>query len=149
MLKASLVFDTAGVMYISAVYVVLLLFPLHFKEKLWYYRLTKIILVVLASAGVLINLVDTVYYPYTGCRSTLQVLSEFSGESGGQMWAIIFKSLADNWYMVLAFIVIVSAHKDAGHSSVSQDLYVLYSTHLLFGAEWCMYCCRNTRWIGP
>lgn len=107
MLKASLVFDTAGVMYISAVYVVLLLFPLHFKEKLWYYRLTKIILVVLASAGVLINLVDTVYYPYTGCRSTLQVLSEFSGESGGQMWAIIFKSLADNWYMVLAFIVIV------------------------------------------
>ena len=107
MLKASLVFDTAGVMYISAVYVVLLLFPLHYKEKLWYYRLTKIILVVLASAGVLINLVDTVYYPYTGCRSTLQVLSEFSGESGGQMWAIIFKSLADNWYMVLAFIVIV------------------------------------------
>lgn len=107
MLKGALVFDTAGIMYVSALYVVLLMFPFHFKEKLWYYRLTKIILVVMASAGVLLNLVDTVYFPYTGCRSTLQVLDEFSGEGGSQMTSIIFRSLADNWYLVLAFIVIV------------------------------------------
>ena len=107
MLKGALVFDTAGIMYISALYVVLLMFPFHFKEKLWYYRLTKIILVVMASAGVLVNLVDTVYFPYTGCRSTLQVLDEFSGEGGSQMTSIILRSLADNWYLVLVFIVIV------------------------------------------
>ena len=107
MLKGALVFDTAGIMYISALYVVLLLFPFHFKEKLWYYRLTKVILIVMASAGILMNLVDTVYYPYTGCRSTLQVLAEFSGEGGGQMTSIILKSLADNWYLVLLFIVMV------------------------------------------
>ena len=107
MLKGSLVFDTAGIMYISAVYMVLMMFPFHFKEKLWYYRFTKIILVVMASAGVLMNLVDTVYFPYTGCRSTLQVLNEFSGEAGSQLSAIILRSLADNWYLVLVFIVIV------------------------------------------
>ena len=107
MLKGALVFDTAGIMYISALYVVLMMFPFHFKEKRWYYRLTKIILVVMASVGVLANLVDTVYFPYTGCRSTLQVLDEFSGEGGTQMTSIILRSLADNWYLVLAFIVIV------------------------------------------
>lgn len=107
MLKGSLVFDTAGIMYIGGLYMVLMMFPFHFKEKLWYYRLTKVILVVLASAGVLMNLVDTVYFPYTGCRSTLQVLSEFSGEGGGQITSIILKSLADNWYLVLLFIVMV------------------------------------------
>ena len=108
MLKGSLVFDTAGIMYISALYVVLLMFPFHFKEKLWYYRFTKILLVIMASAGVLVNLIDTVYFPYTGCRSTLQVLDEFSGEGGTQMTSIIFRSLADNWYLVLVFIVIVA-----------------------------------------
>lgn len=107
MLKGSLVFDTAGIMYISALYVVLMMLPLHFKEKLCYYRFTKIILVVMASAGVFMNLVDTVYFAYTGCRSTLQVLDEFSGEGGSQMSAIIFRSLIDNWYLVLAFIIIV------------------------------------------
>ena len=107
MLKGSLVFDTAGVMYTSAIYMVLMMFPFHFKEKLWYYRLTKAILVIMVSVGVLMNLVDTVYYPYTGCRSTLQVLAEFSGEGGGQITSIILKSLIDNWYLVLFFVVVV------------------------------------------
>lgn len=107
MLKGSLVFDTAGIMYISALYIVLMLFPFHFKEKLWYYRLTKIILVVMASAGILTNLLDIVYFPYTGCRSTLQVLAEFSGESEGELSAIILKGVADNWYIVLFFLVMV------------------------------------------
>lgn len=107
MLKGSLVFDTAGIMYISALYVVLMMFPFHFKEKLWYYRITKIILVIMASVGVLMNLVDTVYFPYTGCRSTLQVLTEFNGEGSGQMISIILKSLVDNWYLVLFYIVLV------------------------------------------
>ena len=107
MLKGSLVFDTAGIMYISALYILLMMFPFHFKERLWYYRLTKIILVVLASAAVLMNLIDTVYYPYTGCRSTLQVLNEFSDESGGQIFHIVIRAVADNWYIILLFVVMV------------------------------------------
>ena len=107
MLKGSFVFDTAGIMYICALYMVLMMFPFHFKEKLWYYRLTKIILVFMVSAGVLMNLLDTVYFPYTGCRSTLQVFSEFGGENGGQIAAIILRGTVDNWYIILLFIVMV------------------------------------------
>lgn len=107
MLKGSLVFDTAGIMYISALYIVLMMFPFHFKEKLWYYRLTKIILVVMVSAGILANLLDTVYFPYTGCRSTLQVFDEFGDESEGELASIMLKGIADNWYLVLFFIVMV------------------------------------------
>lgn len=107
LLKGSLVFDTAGIMYISAIYIVLMMIPLHFKERQWYYKLAKVILVVAVSAGILSNLADTVYYPYTGCRSTLQILAEFGNEGGEQMWTIILKALASNWYLVLLFIVMV------------------------------------------
>lgn len=107
MLKGSLVFDTAGIMYLCAIYMVLLMFPLHFKEKKWFYRLTKIILVILVSIGVMANLVDTVYFPYTGCRSTLKVLDEFSNEGGGQIVSIILKSLLTNWYLVILYIFFV------------------------------------------
>ena len=109
MLKGSLVFDTAGIMYLCAIYMVLIMLPLHFKEKKWFYRLTKIILVVMVSIGIMANLVDTVYFPYTGCRSTLKVLDEFSNESGGQILSIILKSLLSNWYLVLLYIVFVWA----------------------------------------
>ena len=107
MLKGALVFDTAGTMYICAIYVVLMLLPFHFKEKLWYYRLCKAILVILASAAIMVNLADTAFFPYTGCRSTLKVLSEFSNEEGSQIAHIIFTALLDNWYLVLFFIAVV------------------------------------------
>ena len=107
MTKGALVFDTAGIMYLCALYMVLMMFPFHFKEKEWYYTLTKVLLVVVTSAGIMANLVDTVYFPYTGCRSTLQVLSEFSNEGGGQITGIIFKALLDNWYLVLIYILMV------------------------------------------
>ena len=107
MLKGALVFDTAGIMYISAIYMVLLMFPFHYKEKLWYYKLTKVILVALASAAIMTNLIDTVYFPYTGCRSTLKVLDEFSNEGGAQMVSIFARAMLYNWYLVLLFIVMV------------------------------------------
>ena len=107
MLKGSFVFDTSGIMYISALYILLMMLPLHFKEKLWYYRMAKIILVVMTSAAVFANIADTVYFPYTGCRSTLQVFSEFSNETDSELFAIMMKGLLDNWYLVLLFAVIV------------------------------------------
>ena len=107
MLKGSLLFDTAGIMYISALYIVLLMFPFHLKEKKWFYSFTRILLIVLTSAGIMMNLIDTVYFPYTGCRSTLQVLGEFSHEGGGQIASIILSSLLSNWYLVLLFGVMV------------------------------------------
>ena len=107
MLKGALVFDTAGTMYICAIYVVLMLLPFHFKEKLWYYRLCKAILIILASAAILANMIDTAYFPYTGCRSTLKVLSEFSNEEGSQITHILLTALLQNWYLVLFFIAVV------------------------------------------
>lgn len=105
--KGSLVFDTAGVMYISALYMVLMMLPLHIKEKLWYYKFTKFILVFMASVGILLNFIDTIYFPYTGCRSTLQVLNEFSNEDTGQIASIIFESVLSNWYLVIVYIAMV------------------------------------------
>ncbi|MBR4792872.1 MAG: sulfatase-like hydrolase/transferase [Bacteroidaceae bacterium] len=107
MLKGSLVFDTSGIMYISALYILLMMLPLHFKERLWYYRMAKVILVVMTSAAIFANIADTVYFPYTGCRSTLQVFNEFSNETNGELFAIMMRGLLDNWYLVLLFAVIV------------------------------------------
>ena len=87
MLKGSLVFDTAGVMYLSAIYVVLMMLPLHFKEKLWWYKLTRIILIVMASAGIMANLVDTVYYQYTFVDDTKEAGSQKMVRHG-ETWKI-------------------------------------------------------------
>ena len=107
MFKGSLKFDTAGIMYLTVLYFVLTMFPLHWKENVTYYRIVKIILIVFVSAGIAANLIDTVYFPFTGCRSTLNVFAEFKNESGGQMRSIMLNGILDNWYLVVLFIAMV------------------------------------------
>lgn len=107
MIKGAFVFDTAGIMYLTAPYILLTMFPLHFKERRWYYVLSKTVLIVCISAGLLANFADTLYYPYTGCRSTLQVLTEFSNEGGTQIMDIFLKAIIDNWYMLLLLAAMI------------------------------------------
>ncbi len=107
MLRGALKFDTAGIMYLTALYMILTMFPLHFKEHPAYYKTVKVILVVFVSAGIAANLIDTVYFPFTGCRSTLNVFTEFKNESGGQLMSIFLESILDNWYLILLLIVMI------------------------------------------
>ncbi len=107
MLRGALRFDTAGIMYLTVPYMFLTMLPLHFKENRTYYSIVKVILIILVSAGIAANLIDTVYFPFTGCRSTLNVLAEFQNESGGQMRTIVLNAVLDNWYLVLLFIMMV------------------------------------------
>ena len=107
MLPGALKFDTAGIMYLTVPYMLLTMLPFHFKENRTYYTIVKVILIILVSAGIAANLIDTVYFPFTGCRSTLNVLAEFKNESGGQMRSIVMNAVMENWYLVLLFIVMV------------------------------------------
>ena len=107
--RGALKFDTAGIMYLTTLYMILAMFPLHFKENDTYYKVVRIILITFVSAGIAANLIDTVYYPFTGCRSTLNVFAEFKNEGGGQMITIFLKSILENWYLILLFILMTWA----------------------------------------
>lgn len=106
MFKGALVFDTSGIMYLSALYIVLNLLPLHFKENPTYYKIIRIIFIIFGSVGILANLMDTVYFQHTGCRSTLSVFREF-GNEGSKLVIIMWESLIDNWYQIIVFAVLV------------------------------------------
>ena len=81
LLSGSLMFDTSAIFVTNILYVVLMLFPLHWKEQKWYQLMCKWVFVVVNSAALVINLCDSVYFKYTMRRTTTTVFSEFSGES--------------------------------------------------------------------
>ena len=61
--KGGLVFDTSAILYTNALYVVMMLFPLHWKENAVYQKLCKWIFVIVNSMAFAINLADSVYFP--------------------------------------------------------------------------------------
>ena len=104
--KGGLVFDTSAILYTNALYVVMMLFPLHWKENAAYQKLCKWIFVIVNSMAFAINLADSVYFRYTMRRTTTTVFEEFSNESN--LGSIFFTELLRHWYLVLLFAVVVA-----------------------------------------
>ena len=80
-LKGGLVFDTSAIVYINALYILLMFFPLHYKEYKRYQQVTKGVFVFTNSIALIMNLMDTVYFQFTNRRTTASVFNEFSNEN--------------------------------------------------------------------
>ena len=98
---AGLLFDTPAILYTNAIILVMFLLPLHWKEHPVYYRVARWIYTIVNSIAVYMNLMDCVYFPFTGKRTTTSVFAEFSNESTGEMLKIFGGQFLSHWYLVL------------------------------------------------
>ena len=106
LVKGSLVFDTSGIIYMNIAFLVLALFPLHFKEMSRVYGIVvKSFFVVLNSIGIVVNLCDVVYFRYTGRRTTGTVFAEFSNEDN--LASVFLTEALHSWYLIIIGAAII------------------------------------------
>lgn len=103
--RGGLMFDTSAMLYTNALYVVLMLFPLHYKETTIYHKICKWLFIIVNGLAFAINLADSVYFRYTMRRTTSTVFDEFSSE--GNLGSIIGTEFLSHWYLVLLFALIM------------------------------------------
>lgn len=103
--RGGLLFDTSAILYTNVLYVVLMLFPLHWKENKHYHLVCKWLFIIVNSIALAINFADSVYFRYTMRRTTTTVFEEFSNE--GNLGSIIGMEFLSHWYLVLLFAVVV------------------------------------------
>lgn len=106
---AGLLFDTPAILYTNAVILLMFLLPLHWKERPVYYRVARWIYTIVNSIAVYMNLMDCVYFPFTGKRTTASVFAEFGNESTGEMLKIFGGQFLSHWYLVLLAALITWA----------------------------------------
>ncbi|MEG0462864.1 MAG: LTA synthase family protein, partial [Bacteroides sp.] len=110
MFGGGLLFDTSAILYTNALYILLMLFPLHYKETASYQKVVKGLFVVTNAVIIIMNLMDTVYFQYTNRRTTASVFSQFKHEDN--LGGIVGIELLHNWYLVLlAALLIVGLYK--------------------------------------
>jgi len=97
--QGALVFDTSAILVTHIPYIVLMLFPLHWKETHVWHRLCQTVFVVINTLALAVNLADAAYFPFTLRRTTNTVFSEFQNE--GNLWGIIFTESLRHWYFFL------------------------------------------------
>lgn len=100
-----LAFDSSAIMYTCALYIIMMLLPLHLKERRTYHKVCKWVFIVINSITLIMNLMDAVYFQFTSRRTTSTVFSEFSNE--GNLAGIIGTEMLKHWYFVLLAIVLI------------------------------------------
>lgn len=60
---AGLLFDTPAILYTNAVILLMVLLPLHWKERKGFYQVARWIYTIVNSIAVYMNLMDCVYFP--------------------------------------------------------------------------------------
>lgn len=106
---AGLLFDTPAILYTNSLILLMFLIPLHMKDSPIYYRIARWIYVIVNNIAVYMNLMDCVYFPFTGKRTTASVFAEFSNEGTGEMMKIFGGQFLSHWYLVLLAALITIA----------------------------------------
>lgn len=104
-LKGGWYFDTSAIMYTNALYILLMLFPLHYKESALWQKAARWVFVVCNSICIASNLIDAVYFQYTGRRTTVTVFQEFSHENN--LLLVFGSELLRHWYLALIGILLI------------------------------------------
>ena len=107
MFGGGLMFDTSAILVTNIPYIVLMLFPLHYKETKVYHAICRWLFIVVNGTALATNLCDSVYFRFTTRRTTTTVFSEFSNE--GNLGSIFLKEAVNHWYLVLIFAVVIYA----------------------------------------
>ncbi len=97
-------FDTAAVLYLNVLFILLSFLPFRFRMRRAYQILTDWTFLVPNALGLIAGLADCAYYPYTLKRTSSTVFSEFGHEGGGLLMGHL---ILNYWYITLLAIVLI------------------------------------------
>jgi phosphoglycerol transferase MdoB-like AlkP superfamily enzyme len=105
--RGGLSFDTSAILYTNALWVVMVLLPLHAKETPFWRGLCRWTFVVVNTLALAVNLVDAVYFRYSMRRTTTTIFQEFGNE--GNLGDIFLTETIGHWYLFLLAALIAWA----------------------------------------
>ena len=104
LLRGGLTFDTSAILYTNALWVVMVLFPLHLKETRAWHRACHWTFVVVNTLCLAVNLGDSVYFRFATRRTTTTIFQEFENE--GNLGDIFLTEAVSHWYFFLLAAVV-------------------------------------------
>ena len=129
--RGGLLFDASAIFYTNSLWLVLMLLPLRWLHKPSAQAVMKWLFVVVNAFCVVINLMDSVYFPFTQQRTTAFVFDEFQNE--GNLLTIFGVEVVRHWYLVLLAAVLIYAlfkgyRKSEGATSQKATAFYLTQT---------------------
>ena len=100
--RGGLLFDSSAIAYTNILYVLLVFFPLHLKEKRGYHRFVKWVFICVNLVMITMNLMDSAYFPFSNQRTTTSIFAQFANEDN--LVGVFAIEALRSWYLVVAFV---------------------------------------------
>ncbi len=97
-----LLFDFSAIIYTNSLFILLVVLPFKFRSYGWFQRTINTLFYIVNSLAVLLNLIDTAYFKFSGKRSGLELL-KMSDELGG-VWK---NYVLDYWHIVIILLSVI------------------------------------------
>ncbi|MBQ4391179.1 MAG: sulfatase-like hydrolase/transferase [Paludibacteraceae bacterium] len=109
LLLGGLRFDLTAVLYLSALYMVMMVLPLPWRWRTngVYQTVCKWVLLVPNLIGLAVNCVDMVYIRFTDRRTSMTFFSEFANDNN--LGKIFITGVFEYWYVTLFFLIAAAA----------------------------------------
>lgn len=126
MLLGGMRFDLTAVLYLSSLYLLLMLLPLPWKWRTnkTYQTVAKWCLWVPNILGLIVNCADMVYVRFTDRRTTMTFFSEF--ENDDNLLRIFLTGMVQYWYVTLFAILIVALLIIGTRTRASEERILLH-----------------------
>lgn len=105
-LRGGFVFDLAAIAYTNALYLAMVVLPLHWKETHRWQLAAKVVFVVVNWLSLVANLADAVYFPFVKRRTTASVFTEFANDNLADIFGI---EVVNHWYLTLLGLALLAA----------------------------------------
>lgn len=103
---AGLRFDLSALLYLNALFILLMAIPLPWADRKSYRFITNVFYLIPNSLGIFANLADAGYFPFSLRRTTGEILSVLN--AGGDISRLAFSYLKDYWYLGLTWLLITA-----------------------------------------
>ncbi len=107
MLLGGIRFDLTAVLYLSSVYLLMVLLPLpeYVRNSFAYHIVEKLFFFIPNAVGIIANCIDMAYIPFSGRRTTALVFTEFAHDHNAHN--IILQGMRDYWFVTLFCILLL------------------------------------------
>ena len=129
-------FDLTAVLYLSSLYILLMLLPLpaRWRENKVYQRVSLWVLLVPNIIGLIVNTIDIVYIRFSDRRTTCTFFTEFANDDN--LFGIFAQGVCQFWYVTLVgvaviAVLIVCSRKTYSLPAVSPVFYYVCETLIM------------------
>jgi hypothetical protein len=105
LLWGGLQFDLTAILYVNALYILLMILPFDFRFRYGYREFARYLFFVTNALALLTNVADFIYYKFTLRRTSADVFRQFENEQN--IGGLFFHFLIDYWYAVIFWILLV------------------------------------------